>query len=140
MCLRNFYSTGVDILPFLATLFGSLFLSLEYGIIIGIGTNLLFVLYSTARPPVSIHFEKLTKSEVCIITPSRNLHFPAAEFLNETVMKSCTNENYTVVIDGKYMSDVDSTVAKVRKNNSKYFYKKYSFTTEHSSISRKFDS
>lgn len=86
---------------------------MEYGIIIGIGTNLLFVLYTTARPPVAIHFEKLSRSEVCIITPSRNLHFPAAEYLNETVMKSCKNEKCVVVIDGKYMSDVDSTVAKV---------------------------
>lgn len=101
----------LDLIPLFATFFACLFLGLEYGIVIGVGINLLFILYPSARPPVKIEEEKLPQGDVFIITPSRNLHFPAAEYLREKVMRKSKNAS-TIVIRGKYMSSIDATVAK----------------------------
>lgn len=54
----------MDIIPFLATLLGCLLLGLEYGILIGVGINVLFVLYSTSRPNIEFIEEK-----VCLKKP-----------------------------------------------------------------------
>lgn len=48
-----------DLFPFLVTLITCLFWSLEYGILCGIGANLIYILYSSARPQVYITLEKV---------------------------------------------------------------------------------
>ena len=48
----------MDLIPAAATFVCCLLIRLELGIVIGIGTNVLFLLYSSARP--SVHVEKHT--------------------------------------------------------------------------------
>ena len=103
----------LDLIPFTVTLLSSLFLGLEYGIIIGIGTNLLFILYNSSRPPVQIEREKFFTREIYLVTPSRELQFPSAEYVREKIMKDCDCIDVPIVIDGKYVGNIDATVAKV---------------------------
>lgn len=42
--------TELDVLPLIATVLGCLFLGLDYGILVGIFVNLLYILYNAARP------------------------------------------------------------------------------------------
>lgn len=102
----------IDLIPFSVTLVSSLLIGLEYGILIGIASNLLFILYSSARPSIEIEREKLPQGDVFIVTPSRSLQFPSAEYLREKVIQGCYYPKTTVVLNGKYINNVDATVAK----------------------------
>ncbi|KAF5284362.1 hypothetical protein FQR65_LT13579 [Abscondita terminalis] len=102
----------IDLIPFSVTFVASLLIGLEYGILIGIASNLLFILYSSARPSIEIEREKLAQGDVFIVTPSRSLQFPSAEYLREKVIQGCYYPKTTVVLNGKYINNVDATVAK----------------------------
>ncbi|XP_044252720.1 sodium-independent sulfate anion transporter-like [Tribolium madens] len=104
-------SKKLDLVPFLTTLLCCLFISLEYGILIGIGVNLLFVLYGSARPKLIITEEKNTRGEIFVITPKDTLYFPAAEYLRDMIL-ACEGENATMVVNGKEIRNIDVTVAK----------------------------
>lgn len=103
----------MDLIPYAVTLIASLFLGLEYGILLGIASNLIFVLHSSARPIITIDNEKTPHGDVFIVTPSSNLEFPSAEFLREKVIQNCDYPKTTVLLNGKYISGIDATVAKV---------------------------
>lgn len=103
----------VELIPFTTTLVVSLLVGLEYGILIGVASNVIFVLYASARPPVIIAKEKLPQGDVYVVSPSRGLQFPSAEYLREKVMRNCYYAGSTVAIDGRNLSNVDATVAKV---------------------------
>jgi sodium-independent sulfate anion transporter 11 len=98
----------------LTTFLCSLFLGVDYGILIGAGVNLLFVLYASARPKFYITTEKLAngQGEIFVVTPKDTLYFPAAEYLRDTVL-DFEGKDITVVINGKYIRSMDVTVAKV---------------------------
>lgn len=49
-----------DLIPMLVTFFFCLVIGVEYGILLGVGTNLIFLLYPSARP--TIYVEKCTVS------------------------------------------------------------------------------
>lgn len=51
--------------------------------------------------------------EVFVVTLSKSLQFPAAEYIREKIMNECENINLVVVVDGKRVGNIDSTVAKV---------------------------
>lgn len=102
----------MDLIPFFVTLFACLFVGLEYGILIGMATSLIFVLYASLRPPVAV-VEKFTDGLIYIVTPSRGLQYPAAEYVRKLVMKKCSYPESTVIVDGKYINSTDATVAKV---------------------------
>ncbi|XP_065156872.1 sodium-independent sulfate anion transporter-like isoform X2 [Atheta coriaria] len=107
----------LDLVPFTVTFIAALFLGLEYGILIGIGVNLLFVLYLTARPKIEVKPEKLVqmRGDCLIVTPSTPyLMFPCAEFLRETVIQACERctNNVSVIIDGSVIKFLDATVIK----------------------------
>lgn len=107
----------------LATLLSSLFLSLEYGILIGISTNLLFVLHAAARPPLKL--EKLKSNcqdEVYSIAPSGTILFPAAEFLRNVILQ-CQEEGALIIFDGQRVDRMDATVAKVKSIPTNYQYR-----------------
>ncbi|KAJ8944651.1 hypothetical protein NQ314_009413 [Rhamnusium bicolor] len=81
-----------DLIPAIATFLSCLFLRLEIGIVIGIGINVIFLLYATARPSVLV--EKVTESYGCdgceylVITPDRSLTFPSVEYVRGLVSKA----------------------------------------------------
>ncbi|RZB40509.1 Sulfate transp domain containing protein [Asbolus verrucosus] len=104
----------LDLIPFLVTLLSSLFISLEYGILIGIATNLTFVLYSTARPRLNLEVLKLPghQNEIFLIKPSSTIFFPAADHLRNAILKS--KEDALIVFNGECIHSMDITVAKVR--------------------------
>lgn len=108
-----FYLSETDLIPLFATFFACLFIGLEYGILIGVATNLLFVLYPSARPPVKIEERKIITYDVYIVTPTKNLLFPSAEYVREKIMKKCTLRSSVVVINCEHLNSIDATVAKV---------------------------
>lgn len=101
-------------IPFFTTLLSCVFFSLEYGILIGLGSNLIFVLYLSARPAVAVEKQKLQHCDVFVATPCRSMQYPAAEYVRERIMEECSGANSVVVVDGKYIKSIDSTVAKVK--------------------------
>ncbi|KAJ3644902.1 hypothetical protein Zmor_022601 [Zophobas morio] len=104
-------SKKLDMVPFLVTFLCCIFISLEYGILIGIGVNLLFVLYGSARPKFDIVKEKSNHGgAIFVITPKDTLYFPAAEYLRDTVLGY--DGDHIVVVNGKYVRNMDVTVAK----------------------------
>lgn len=100
-------------IPLFATLLTALLWSLEYGILVGVIINLSFVLYTNARPEILVQKEKLPQGNVFLVTPSKELHYPAADYIRGLVMTECGSDTFTVVLDGRYIKSVDTTVAKV---------------------------
>ncbi|XP_017785052.1 PREDICTED: sodium-independent sulfate anion transporter-like [Nicrophorus vespilloides] len=105
-----------DLIPATATFLCCLFLRLEIGIAIGIGINLVSLLYASARP--SVRVEKVTATSGCeylLITPDRSLAFPSVEYVRSTVTKAGVKQGSSsipVVIDARHMQGADFTVAK----------------------------
>ncbi|CAH1996916.1 unnamed protein product [Acanthoscelides obtectus] len=102
-------SKKMDLVPLTATLFFCLLINLEYGILIGIAINMTFVLYASARPKLDLE-EHLPN--VYMIKPKTGLYYTAAEYFREFILQNCLTEKSTVVIDGRYIGNIDSTVAK----------------------------
>lgn len=59
-----FFPTESDLLPGIATFVACLALQLEVGILVGVGLNVIFILYHAARPKISL--EKLKVSDIKI--------------------------------------------------------------------------
>lgn len=107
----------LDVLPLIATVLGCLFLGLDYGILVGIFVNLLYILYNAARPVVTKEETKVSDLEVLLVRPEQSLIYPSAEYVRESIMKSCLKKDKQalLVIDGRNMHSIDSTVAKNMK-------------------------
>ncbi|KAJ8984676.1 hypothetical protein NQ317_015767 [Molorchus minor] len=120
-----------DLIPAIATFLSCLFLRLEIGIVIGIGINVVFLLYATARP--SVHVEKVTGSYGCdgcdylLITPDRSLTFPSVEYVRALVSKAGVKQGSSsipVVIDARHIQGADFTAAKGIKSLIEDFHKR----------------
>lgn len=105
----------MDLFPFLVTVIACLFLGLEFGMVGGILANMLFILYSSARPKIFIHNEKLQSIQVGIVNVKENLCYSSAEYLKSKIVKFVnTNEDIRlVVLNGEEITNIDSTVALV---------------------------
>uniref|UniRef100_A0A146M5W7 Sodium-independent sulfate anion transporter n=1 Tax=Lygus hesperus TaxID=30085 RepID=A0A146M5W7_LYGHE len=104
-----------DLVPLIATLLTCLFFGLEYGMLVGITVNLLFILYHSARPSVSVQWIWVQDCEVLLVTPTQSLNFPASDYLRALIIERCTaakNTTATVIFDGTHILDIDSTIAK----------------------------
>nr|CAD7402686.1 unnamed protein product [Timema cristinae] len=118
----------LDLIPAIATFLSCLFIRLELGIVIGIGINILFLLYASARP--SVHVEKVTSSSGCeylLITPDRSLVFPSVEYVRNLVTKAGMKEGSSctpVVIDSRHIQGADFTAAKGIKSLIEDFVKR----------------
>ncbi|XP_019759137.1 sodium-independent sulfate anion transporter isoform X2 [Dendroctonus ponderosae] len=102
----------LDLIPFFTTLMCCLLISLEYGIIIGIGINLTFILYDAARPKLYVERLMLQERIIYVIRPKASLYFTSAEFLREKMLKDCGESESLIVIDGEFVPSVDATVAR----------------------------
>lgn len=100
----------MDLIPLIVTVLCCLLISLEYGILIGIATNITFVLYASARPKIEI---EEPSSNTYLIKLKTGLHFTASEYLRECILQNCAKEKSTIILDGKYVGNIDATVARV---------------------------
>lgn len=104
-----------DIVPFLVTLLACLFLGLEYGMILGIGVNLIFILITSARPYVLFEMEKVSHMEVLTVAVHSDLKYSAAEYLKDLIFSYVVRhpELDIVVLKGEEIFSIDSTVGLV---------------------------
>lgn len=115
--LKPIWKTNkIDLIPTAATFISCLFLRLELGILVGIGTNVLFLLYASARPSVQVEKHKSEWGcEYLMITPDRSLVFPSVEYVRNMVTKAGVKQGSSsipVVIDSRHVQGADFTAAK----------------------------
>lgn len=105
---------GIDIIPLICTLIACLALSIEFGILIGIGINIAFVLYNIARPNVLVYNRKVLDQEMLVLLPDQCLTFSSSDHIKSKVLKYVNrNTSSIIIIDGRYVRSIDTTVAKV---------------------------
>ncbi|XP_067006355.2 sodium-independent sulfate anion transporter [Anabrus simplex] len=103
-----------DLIPGIGTFIACLVLQLELGILVGIGINILFILYHAARPKIAV--ENLTTPEgvdYLVLTPDRSLIFPSVDYVRNLVTKHGIKQAIPVVIDCSHIYGADYTAAKV---------------------------
>lgn len=107
-------SSKKDLLSAIATFVFCLVIGVEYGILIGVAINIMFLLYPSARP--GVHMEKcMTPSgkEYILVTPGNALYFPAMDFIKTSVARAGTSsKNLPVVVDCQFILGADFTAAK----------------------------
>ncbi|XP_059472338.1 sodium-independent sulfate anion transporter [Neocloeon triangulifer] len=110
-----FRSKKLDLIPGLGTFIFCLGIKLEIGIIVGVGINILFILYQAARPKISM--ERLFTrdgAEYIMLTPDRCLIFPSVDYVRNLVTKHGTRQGMIpVVIDCSHIYGADFTAARV---------------------------
>lgn len=106
-----------DLIPLFTTFGSCLMFGLEIGMLIGITVNLLFILYSSARPSVAMQWITVDGENVLLVTPRESLVFPATEYVREVIVQTCTTRDIRapVVLDGSHVNHIDSTMAKGMK-------------------------
>nr|XP_034193155.1 sodium-independent sulfate anion transporter-like isoform X3 [Osmia lignaria] len=117
----------IDLIPAIATFLCCLFIRLELGIVIGIGINVIFLLYASARPSLRVHKDtSINGCEYLVITPDRSLVFPSVEYVRAVISKHGTKEGtgVPVVIDSTHIQAADFTAAKGIKNLTEDFSKR----------------
>ncbi|XP_063703592.1 sodium-independent sulfate anion transporter-like [Culicoides brevitarsis] len=102
-----------DLIPGISCFLACLILPLEIGILLGIGVNVIFVLYHAARP--KIHMEKRCTpkaTKYLLITPDRCLIFPSVDYVRNLINKQGIKLQTPVVIDCTHIYGADYTAAK----------------------------
>ncbi|KAJ8665258.1 hypothetical protein QAD02_006920 [Eretmocerus hayati] len=106
-----------DLIPGVGTFIACLVLQLEVGIAVGIGINVLFILYHAARPKISVEkLKSLRGVNYIMLTPDRCLIFPSVDYVRNLVTKCGKrqgSESMPVVIDCTHIYGADYTAAKV---------------------------
>ncbi|XP_037952180.1 sodium-independent sulfate anion transporter [Teleopsis dalmanni] len=103
-----------DLIPGIAAFIACLVLPLQIGILVGIGINVVFILYHAARPKLRV--ETLTTSNdinYLMLTPDRCLIFPSVEFVRNVINKQGRKSTLPVIIDCTHIYGADFTAAKV---------------------------
>ncbi|CAB0038959.1 unnamed protein product [Trichogramma brassicae] len=101
--------------PGVVTFLCCLLLQLEIGIVVGIGINLLFLLYGSARPSIRVGKDiNVDGLEYLVITPDRSLVFPSVEYVRSMISKQGSKQgtDVPVVIDSTHIQAADFTAAK----------------------------
>ncbi|KAI5723453.1 hypothetical protein M8J76_006279 [Diaphorina citri] len=103
-----------DLIPGLVTFIACLILPLEIGFVVGVGLNLMFILYHAARPKISmeIHTSRVG-IEYLLLTPDRCLIFPSVDYVSNLVTKHSIKQGIPVVVDCSHIYGADFTAAKV---------------------------
>lgn len=111
-----------DLIPGLGAFFACLILPLEIGILTGIGINMAFILYHTARPKICIEqLESPQGVQYLMVTPDRCLIFPSVDYVRTLITKQATRLQIPVVIDCTHIYGTDFTAANVVQSVCKDF-------------------
>ncbi|KAF5285567.1 hypothetical protein FQR65_LT13201 [Abscondita terminalis] len=107
-------SNKKDVIPAFATFILCLIIGVEYGIVLGVGINMVFLLYPSARP--TIQCENAMSSdgvEYILVTPGSSLYFPGIEFIKSSICKAgLASLHLPVVVDCRHILGADFTAAK----------------------------
>ncbi len=104
-----------DLFCFAVSFICCLFWALEFGILIGVGVQVFFILYNTARPKVNVEIEALDGNEYVITRLDRALVFPSVSYVRNVINKAGLrqgNATMPVVIDAGHIFTSDFTAAK----------------------------
>ncbi|XP_063231707.1 sodium-independent sulfate anion transporter-like [Bacillus rossius redtenbacheri] len=108
----------LDLVPFFATFAGCLFLSLDYGILVGALIDVSYILYKSARPSMHVKRLKAGSQDMMLVRMEQGLTYPSAEFFRRAILDRCAPGEegpLPVVVDGTHIYTIDSTVAKSLK-------------------------
>ncbi|KAK3907868.1 Sodium-independent sulfate anion transporter [Frankliniella fusca] len=121
-------SSRKDLVAMTATFVLCLAIGVEYGILVGVAINIVFLLYPSARP--SVHVEQSTVSNRIInlflgqtssgisylmVTLGNSLYFPAVDFIRASVGRAGVKQGASqlpVVVDCRFILGADYTAAK----------------------------
>lgn len=125
-------SKKTDLIPGVSAFIACLLLPLQIGILVGIGINIVFILYSAARPKLRVETACTSNGiKYLMLTPDRCLIFPSVEFVRNVINKQGRKSTLPVVLDCTYIYGADFTAAKVvsmlisdfeARNQKLYFY------------------
>nr|CAI5846377.1 unnamed protein product [Callosobruchus analis] len=109
-----------DLILGFTTFIACLVLALEIGILVGVGINLLFILYHAARPKITSR----AGTEYLMLTPDRCLIFPSVDYVRNLVTKHSIRQGIPVVIDCSHIYGADYTAATdfSARNQPLFFY------------------
>ncbi|XP_011192448.1 sodium-independent sulfate anion transporter [Zeugodacus cucurbitae] len=126
------HSKRTDLIPGLGAFIACIVLPVQIGILVGMAINIVFILYSAARPKLRIEtLEASNGIKYLMLTPDRCLIFPSVEFVRNVINKHSRKSTLPVVIDCTYIYGADFTAAKVvsmlikdfeTRNQKLYFY------------------
>lgn len=109
-------SNRKDLIPAFTTFILCLLIGVEYGILIGVATNIIFLLYPSARPSLLVEKVMLQSGlEYLLVTPGNSLYFPAIDFIRASVGRAGVKEGSShlpVIVDCRYVLGADFTAAK----------------------------
>jgi len=109
-------SKKLDLIPAFVTFFCCLFWALEFGILVGVGIQVFFILYNSARPSIVIETQQLhpsPESEYIWVSPDRALIFPSTNYVRNIINKAAVKRrDIPVVLDCTHISSADFTTAK----------------------------
>ncbi|KAL7637613.1 UNVERIFIED_CONTAM: hypothetical protein RMT77_012342 [Armadillidium vulgare] len=110
-------SKKLDLVPLLVTFFGCLFIGIEWGILLGIGVNLMIMLFKMATPTVRVEHATFQRSNFpyILVTPNNGMIYPNAMHIKTAILKAGLKEGngiFPVVVDCSYIVDFDYTSCK----------------------------
>ena len=104
----------LDLVPGFLSFFATLFWALEYGIMVGIGIQLLFLLYAVARPSIEVISKRISKTPILMLVIDNDLVFPAINYVRHEINKAGTHHglsSWPVVINCSHVARADFTAA-----------------------------
>lgn len=106
-------SKKIDLIPGFSAFIACLVFPVQIGIFVGIGVNMIFILYYSARPKVNLNcLETSCGQTFLMLTPDRCLIFPSIEFVRNVINKTGMKTTVPVVVDCTYVYGADYTAAK----------------------------
>jgi len=110
-------SKKVDLVPGIVCFIVGIFYELDKGIFAGVGVHVLLVLYSIARPTVTVEVRQVpsTGNHYLYISPDQGVIFPSVSYLRTLISKAGVaqgNSSMPVILDCCHVHQTDFTAAK----------------------------
>lgn len=90
------------LIPWVVTFLTSFGLGIEYGILVGIGIQLLMLLYPVARPKITVNY-----LDYVVVTFNQPIRFPSVEYLQTKILKYMYKDDETprsVILDCTHLA------------------------------------